>query len=166
MNKRRLAKRSQSEVIGVVIIVIILVIAGVFMLTQRLKDKDSQKDTFVDPKLAQSFLNALMNTKTEKNVMVSDIIKDCYSNRNDLCGSTSTSDCCSYAYATMKNAVEATLGEWDKSYRLSVTRGSENQRIEDIFTPGCNKFSEKEQPGFYYIPPPPPIIVRLDICKD
>lgn len=132
------------------------------MLSTRLKSKDSQKNAFVDPKLAQSFLNSLMNTKTEKNVIVSDIIKDCYSNRNDLCGPTG--DCCGYAAETMKNALIATLGDWDRSYKLTVRRGSEPSKIDDIGTPDCGKFSEKETPGYYYIPPPPPIIVKLEIC--
>jgi hypothetical protein len=158
-------KRAQTEIIGVILIVIILIVAGVFMLRMRLAKKTTTTDTYTDPKLAQSFLNALMNTKTEKNINVYDIIKDCYSNKNDLCGSTTTGNCCDYAYETMKNALEATLGEWSRSYRLTVRRGNE-KRIEDIpENSKCNDYSEKEQPGIYYIPPPPAIIVTLEICK-
>jgi hypothetical protein len=162
----KLKNKGQTEIIGVVIIVIILIIGGVFMLSRRLQGSDSKTNTFVDPKLSQSFLNALMNTKTEKNVIVSDIIKDCYSNRNDLCANDEIKDCCEYAHKTIENALSATLGEWQKSYRLTIVKGDDNSKIPEISVNGCSKFSEKEQPGFYYIPPPPPIIVRLDICKD
>ncbi len=158
-------KKAQTEIIGIVIIVIILVIAGFFMISQRLKKQSSPSDSFIDPKLSQSFLNTLMNTKTEKNVIVSDIIKDCYSNRNDLCSSSNVKDCCEYAHDTIQNALDATLGEWQKSYRLTIEKNKQ-KKIDDISTSGCNAFSEKEQPGFYYVPPPPPIIVRLDICKN
>ena len=157
-------RKGQTEIIGIVVIVILLVIGLFFMIGQRLKPKDSQKGTFVDPKLAQSFLNTLMNTKTAQNVIVSDILKDCYSNRKDLCGSMK--NCCAYAEETMKNALEATLLKQERSYRLTVEKKGSEKLINDIATPGCGDFSEKEQPGFYYIPPPPPIIVRLDICKN
>jgi len=161
-------KRGQSEIMGIVVIVIILIIAGTFMVSTRLKKKKYDRSSFVDPELSQSFLNALMNTKTEKNVIVSDIIKDCYSRRNDLCGPTTTSDCCKYAELTIRNALESTLGKWGKSYRLTVKRGSDSARIGDngIYNDEeCDDFAEQEQPGFYYIPPPEPIIVKLQICK-
>jgi hypothetical protein len=156
-------RRAQADIIGIVIIVILLIVGGVFMFTQMMKPRASASQSYIDPKLSQSFLNTLMNTKTYKSVIVSDIIKDCFSNRNDLCGQTSS--CCEYAQATMTNALSATLGEWQKSYQLTVTREGSSQKISTISAGGCNQFSEKEQPGFYYIPPSPPIVIRLDICK-
>ena len=156
-------RKAQADIIGVIIIVILLIIGGVFMFTQMMKPRPSATQSFVDPKLAQSFLNTLMNTKTYKSVIVSDIIKDCYSNRNDLCGQTS--NCCEYAESTMTNALAATLGKWEKKYHLSVTRDGAGSKVGPISEGGCNQFSEKEQPGFYYIPPSPPIVIRLDICK-
>lgn len=158
-------KKSQIEILGVAFIVIILVIAGMFMINMRLNKKPQETSTLTDPELAQSFLNAIMNTKTEKNIIVSQIIKACYEGRHDFCGSTSTSDCCEYAYHTLRNALEATLGEWKRSYRLTVIRGND-KRISDIPENGeCDDYSEKEQPGVYYIVPPPQIVVTLDICK-
>ncbi len=160
----KMKKKAQTEIIGVAVIVLILVIAGFFIFGQRLKPRKSQAGSFIDPKLAQSFLNSLMNTKTEKTVVVQDIIKDCYSNRNDLCASDNIKDCCDYASKTIKNALDATLKSWKKPYRLSIEKNNE-KKIPDITYGNCNSFSEKEQPGFYYIPPPPLITVRLDICK-
>ena len=122
-------KKSQTEIIGVAVIVLILIIAGFFMLSQRLKKRVSQADSFIDPKLSQSFLNSLMNTKTEKNVIFADIIKDCYSNRNDLCSSKDVKDCCEYAHDTIKNALEATLGAWKKPYRLTIEKNKENNLV-------------------------------------
>ena len=159
-----ISKKAQTEIIGVVLIVIILVIAGFFMIGLKMRNSNnSDLGSFEDPELAQSFLNALMDTKTERNILVKDAIEDCYSERNDLCGQT---DCCSYARAVMVNALSATLDDWQKSYRLQVRRGSE-KLINDIPEIGlCNDFSEKEQPGTYPIPSrPEPIIVKLEICK-
>jgi hypothetical protein len=158
--------KAQTEIIGVAIIVIILVVAGFFMIRMRMNTTTLTSNSLTDPELAQSMLNAMMNTKTEKNVIISDVIKDCYSNRNDLCGSTTSSDCCQYAYDTMKNALTATLSNWSRSYKLTVIRGTE-KRINDIpENSKCNDYAEQEQPGVYYIPPPQPIVVTLQICKN
>ena len=140
-------KKAQTEIIGIVVIVIILVIAGFFMISQRLKKQTSPSDSFVDPKLAQSFLNVIMKTKTENNMKVSEMIQNCYKNRNDVCSSSTVTNCCEYAHDTIQNALEATLGEWQRSYRFTIERGSD-KKIQDISTPGCDKFSEKNSQGF------------------
>lgn len=163
----RFQKKAQTEIIGLVIIVIIVVIAGSFFFIRAMKPPESNQASFENPKLSQSFLNTLMNTKTEKNVVVSDIIKDCYSPaKNDLCGSSTTSDCCNYAYATISNALDYTLGKWGKEYRLTIRKQGSADKIEDFFSSDeCNENSPQGQPGFYYIPPSPPIIVTLIICN-
>ena len=158
-------KRAQTDLLGVAVIVIILIIAGIFMIGLRLAKNNNSRRSFEDPELAQSFLSTLMKTKTEKNVIVSEIIKDCYSNRNDICGSTTTSDCCDYAYHTMRNALEATLGNWSKNYRLTVSAGND-KRIDDIPTNSpCGDFSEEAHIGNYYIPNTPQIVLTLMICS-
>jgi hypothetical protein len=159
-----MSQKGQTEIMGVAIIVIILVIAGVFFLAMRSKNA-SNSQSFTDPELSQSLLNSIMNTKTERYMIVQDIIKDCYSNHNENCRSDTISDCCDYAHQTLTNALNATLGKWQRSYRLTVIKGSE-KKIEDIpENSGCNDFSEEEQPGIVFIPPPPLIIVTLEICK-
>lgn len=158
-------KRSQTEIIGLVLIVIILVIGGLLLYSFSLSKKKNKTDTIFDPKLAYNFLFTIMNTKTDKNLLVMDIIKDCYQNMHQLCGSTTTSDCCAYAEQTIKNALEATLGNWSRSYRFYIRRGNE-KKINDIpENSNCQgKFVEKEQSESYYIPFEE-IVVTLDICK-
>lgn len=161
-----MSRKSQIEILGVAFIVIIIVVGAMFMIGMRLNKKAPESNTLTDPELAQSFLNAIMNTKTEKNIIVSQIIKACYEGRHDFCGSTTTSDCCEYAHKTLVNALEATLGEWKRSYRLTVVRGSD-KRITDIPENGpCNDDSAQMQPGVYYIVPPPQIVVTLNICLE
>jgi hypothetical protein len=162
---KKMKKKAQTEILGVAIIVIILVIAGAFMLRMSLSKKESQLESYVDPEVAQSFLNALMNAETERTVEVSQIIRDCYDGQNDLCRETGS--CCEYAYITMRNALDATLGEWGRIYRLTVRKGDEPlPRIRDIPEGSeCDDLAQKEQPGFYPIPSSPIITVKLEICK-
>ncbi|MEM2131484.1 MAG: hypothetical protein QXM96_03925 [Candidatus Woesearchaeota archaeon] len=159
-------KKAQTEIIGLVIIVILLIIGAIFLVSFNSNKKKINSQSTLDPKLADNFLYAILNTKTEKNLLVIDVIKDCYQNKHDLCGTTTTADCCAYAEQTIKNALEATLGNWSRSYRLYIRRDNE-KRINDLpENSKCQgKFIEKEQSGIYYIPPPPLIIVTLDICK-
>lgn len=157
-------KKAQTEIIGVAVIVVILVLGGLFMIKLGSMNKNDNTDSYTDPEIAQSLLNTMMNTKTEKNLLVLDVIKGCYNNnlKNDLCGSQNNADCCSYAYATMKNALDMTLKEWGREYKLTVRRGTD-KRIQDI--PEDFECEENYQPGFYPIPPPVPITVELVICK-
>lgn len=167
MAKLRFQKKAQTEIIGLIIIVIIIVIAGSFFFIRAMRPVESNQGAYENPKMSQSFLNTIMNTKTEKNVIVSDIIKDCYSPaKNDLCGSSTTSDCCNYAYATISNALKHTLKEWGKEYRITIRKQGYANKIDDIFSSDkCHENAPQGQPGFYYIPPSPPIIVTLMICN-
>jgi len=145
-------KNAQTEIIGVAIIVVIVVLGGLFMLGSR---KTTSTDSYSDQKLAQSFLNTLMNTKTEKNKIVSDIIQDC--NRDD-CGGY---DCCTYVYKAINNALEKTLDTYN--YRLTINTAKIPNPIFNDVT--CTEESEQDQPGYYYIPSTPPLQVTLRICK-
>jgi hypothetical protein len=162
-------KKSQTEILGVMVIVIIIVIAGIFMLAMSNKKKELPSSSYIDPELAQSFLNALLDTKTKKSLTVSKIISACYENTHHFCGQTTTSDCCSYAESVIRNALSATLGEWGKSYRLTIKRGDE---IKIPTEPGldaisndvtCDELAEKEQPGKRTLPKL--IEIQLEICK-
>ncbi len=159
-------KKAQSEIIGLIIIVVIVVIAGSFFFVRALQPPESRQGGYEDPKLAQSFLNTLMNTKTDKNIIVSDVIADCYNPaKNQQCGQSITSDCCKYAESTIQNALDHTLDEWGKTYRISISKQGSTDKIDDIYNDAdCDENAIQSQPGFYYIPPPPPIIVTLRIC--
>ena len=157
-------KKAQTEILGIAIIVIILVIGGAVMISMSSRNKESMSSSFTDPELAQSFLNTLMNTETAKNIIISDIIKDCYMEDDDRCGAV---NCCTYASETIQNALDATLGNWSKSYTLSFTQEGTNPKIQDMpLNSDCDKYSEQEKPGFYYITTRPTIVVMLRICKN
>ena len=154
-------RRAQTEVIGIAVIVLILVIAGGFILSRNLKEKSPDTGSFIDPKISQGFLNSVMKTKTERNIVVADAIAYCHApKKRDLCGG----DCCSYARQTISNALDASLKDWKREYYLTIRQDSATM-INAISSQGCGLYSEKEQPGFYYIPSVPQITVSLYLCK-
>ncbi|MEK6916531.1 MAG: hypothetical protein AABW92_02200 [Nanoarchaeota archaeon] len=155
------SKKAQTEVIGIAIIVLILVIAAAFILSQKLKQKAPDSASFIDPKIAQGFLNTILKVKTEKNIVVSDVISYCHeAKKRDLCDG----DCCNYAHDTIKNALDASLKKWQREYYFTIRQGN-TMLIEDISAQNCGIYSEKKQPGFNYIPAFPQITVSLYLCK-
>ncbi len=155
-------KRAQTEIVGIVFIVLILVIAGFFMIVVRTNKEESLSSEYVNPELAQSFLNVILDTKTEINSEVSDILLDCAQGRNDACGANA--DCCEYARQTISNALKITLGEWKKPYKFSVKNRKTGQKlIPDIPENSvCDDAAEKYPPSFRYLNT---LEIRLDICK-
>ncbi|MFH0874584.1 MAG: hypothetical protein V1859_01510 [archaeon] len=162
-------KKSQIDIIGLVLIVFILIIGGLFMLGTKLAGKNSAiSGSLVDSDTSQSFLDTLMETKTMQNKEVKNVIKDCFeSRRANLCKTASINDCCEYAQATLQNALGRTINEWNRKYRLTVRKEPTNpSNIELSNDRNCNINSEKEQPGFYYIADTPqPIEVVFYLCK-
>ncbi|MEM3374674.1 MAG: hypothetical protein QXE31_05660 [Candidatus Woesearchaeota archaeon] len=165
ISKKSKNKKAQTEIVGLVIIVIILVI-GSFIIISINTNKRKISQRFLDPKLADNFLSSILNTNTEKNLKVVDIIKACYENKHDMCGQNS--NCCAYAENTIKNALEATLGNWSRDYRFSIRRDNEPNKINDIpINSKClSRFVEKEQVAEYPLPILyPPVFISLEICN-
>ena len=161
--KNKMKRKAQTEILGVAVIVIILIIAGGFMIGLSARKKPLPSDSFIDPELADSFVYTIAKTKTEKNVIVSDMIDDCHSNRQDLCGLV---DCCDYAHDTIKNAMDATLGNWSRKATLSITQQNNIQIDDIIVNGGCGDFDEQESPGYHYIVTTKPhIVMKLQLCK-
>jgi len=160
-------KRAQTEIIGVIVIVIILVIGGLFMIRLSFNRESFDTDSYVEPEMAQSFLTALLNTMTDLNINLRHVIVACHENTHHYCRHSETGNCCRYAERFMTNALEATLGEWGKDYRLSVRQG-DDQKINDIPQNSrcASDFVEKEEPGSLDIPNlgNPDIEIKLEIC--
>lgn len=152
--------KAQTEIVGIVFIVLILVIAGVIMIGMRLNREEPVSQGYIDPELAQSFLNVILKTKADNNAVVKDILEACYDGRHDLCGG----NCCEYGRKTISNALQATLGKWKKPYRLTITNRRTGQKlIPDIpENSECDEFADKYQPSYRYISS---LELRLDICK-
>ena len=77
-------RKGQWDMFGIVIIITILVLFGVVLINKRLK-KEIDTAEYIDAEVPQSYINALMNTKTKKNLVMSQLIQGCYDNRYELC---------------------------------------------------------------------------------
>jgi hypothetical protein len=158
----RKGRRSQMEIFGIAIVVVIMVIAFFFYIGTKLKKPVSVSEGFIDVEVSQRFVDAILNSRTECRAPVSDIIRDCAGTRKDLCAPRNS---CDYAEETIKNALDSTLSVWKKSYRFTVKQGG-NDLIPPISSAKpCTDDMEKEAPGIQPVPAMPIITVQLEICK-
>jgi len=162
-------KKAQAEILGLVIFLVILIVLGTFLLLFSIRDREEQENIIssLDTSLAQGFLISLMNTEIDEGVVIKDIVRDCYSDRNDLCG-RGYNNSCICATSAIRNAAKTILTDTNRNYRLHILSDDpKDNRIKDIPLSGnCTELSEKYQPGFYVLPNGnTPIIFQLDICK-
>jgi ABC-type transport system involved in Fe-S cluster assembly fused permease/ATPase subunit len=166
---RRFSTKAQMEIIGVLLIVIILIFAAVLMIMINInRAMKTPASTVADAEMAQSLIDAVMNTRAKNNFRISEIVANCFDARkNDLCKESDIDTCCKYAQLSIEDAMIASLQSWKKSYRLDIYQKGTNNRIIQLITndAACKESSLKEQPGYYEIPGDPPIIAELIICR-
>lgn len=144
------------EILGVALIVIIVVIGLIFAMFSKSKSYDAKEDV-LDSQLAQSLLNAMLQSETECGNQLSAVIEDCYQ-RNTLC-----KDSCMYVHKKVADIFNETLDKWGKPYRFYVDRKGERKIILER---DCTQFSEKSTSGLAFLNyKSDTIVVTLDLCS-
>jgi hypothetical protein len=155
-------KKAQTEILGVAVIVIILVVAGLFMLAMSTKREAASKN-FRGAEVSQNFLNSILNTHNTNSITVAQIIQACYS--NDCYFGDSPEICCDRAELLLKSALGKTLDEWNIRYHLTVAKG-DVIRIKLPPDEQCGRYSDDVHQSFYTIHSPPGfILVTLKTCR-
>jgi hypothetical protein len=174
-----MSKKSQMEIFGIALIVIIMALAMFFFISSRLKASNI-KQGYMDTEMAQNMLNTIFRTKTECGLSVSDVAKDCATggSKCDMCTSSpcppryaGITNSCNYLNFTVTNILEGTLKLWQKPYYFTITykknAGTEGPLLNSpISSGGCNLNKEREAPGMQYIPVTDGrLTAQLVICK-
>lgn len=167
--KIRKIKLGQSEIFGLIIIVILLTLGMVFIISAKsTQDKKNRKSNYLDQTLAQNTINAMLNMKTEckpglnTGIKLSQLIIDCADRQAIFCTSTSETSC-EYINRTIKNLLDLTLEKWNKAYYFNISDTGIS-----FSTKKCNPRSryEREPPGKQPIPiRTKSIQMYLMICK-
>ena len=152
--------KAQTEVLGVVIIVILLIIGLVFMLASRRNSSVDNKHEYLDSVLSQSLLSVMLQANTECGPDLMTIIQDCY-DKNEKCPGMNS---CDYATEKIKEILDGTLMQWSKPYLFHVKK-KQDEKIR-LSSDKCSELSEKSSSGLIFIPSEKNnIAVTLDICK-
>ena len=121
-------KRGQSEIIGLVIVVLILVFALIFFVKIKGSDDDNESKLIRFNLRANSALNALMKVNVDTKNQMKDIIQECV-DKDDL-----GSDECVYAKSRSKYYLEDEIGFDENEYSLIVGMSGGN----DLFSLGAD----------------------------
>ena len=115
-------KKAQTEVIGLVVVMIIIVIGGLFYIGFGLKSPPKKQST-IEISYASNLLNALLNVKICDNTkQISEAIVDCF-NTKDVCGK----DACEYVSTEIRDIMERLGVKEFKNYYIYAQIGSQRQ---------------------------------------
>ena len=123
-------KRGQSEIIGLVVVVLILVFALIFFVKIKSSDNEDESKLIRYNLRANSALNALMKVNTEyedEKMQMKDLIEDCvlvYDSNPEL------PQKCNYAKTELEQHLDIIFDQ-SKKYNLIVSEGD-----DDIFSLG------------------------------
>ncbi len=162
-------KKSQLEIMGLVVIVILLTIGMLFMVKFVITRKPSEiKKTYTQTQMASNMLSAILKSTAKDcmNVDMTELLQDCVSGESIICPDGGNSSC-DYVMNTIEGMLNSTLGEWKTEYDFRVYWDVDFRTIADNtknFTVGC-KTPERET-KHYPIPTDigSTLIVRLAIC--
>lgn len=123
-------KKSQMEIMGLLVIIILLAVAMLFTVNYMIHKKPSEaKKTFTESQLASNILSAILKTSTPQDkadllychkVDFTELLQDCAQFETIQCDNGKYS--CEYAGEHIRDMLNKTLGEWNKAYRFKAWR--------------------------------------------
>lgn len=160
-SKMKKNKKSQAEIVGLAIIVILITIGLLFFVKFGiLNKKDDIKGSFIDSELANNMIDVLLKTTTDcKGSDVSDLFQDCAAFNNIDCDGMNSYE---KLNETIDKIFSKTLEKWKKSYEFSAYRGSE--QIMKRNYGNCNRYSNRESKTYPIPTDKGTLFITLDIC--
>lgn len=171
-------KKAQTEIVGLMIIVVIISVGMLFYLSYSLSDvgfegnvSDSIRKEYIDNELSMSFVQTLVRTTIpECNDLPLDVlIKDVGTGAYELNCFTSGKDIDQFLDDDVLSPIkERTLDFWGKSYYLAINYNN-GQPINDLGTGDCKPGTiGRRPPGIQpipYYPEPGTAFLELAICN-
>ena len=156
-----MTRKAQTEIIGLAIVVILLIIGMTFVIRFTLsKDPVDIKSEFYFSELASNWPNTFLNTKSENcnELSMTELLQDCGHGQSISCNGQIS---CDYVEATAIEIFGDTLDVWKVNYEFKVFR-NENNPLITVGNPCPGTQKSKTFP----IPTSSgTLFVRLNICK-
>src|SRR3989344_1286593 len=159
-------KKSQMEIMGLAIIVILITVGIFFYIGFRAKQQPvDQKQEFGNVQLATNIINSILETNTKENecygLSFSEVLQRCAGPGGDCAGGTPY---CAYFKTNIQTIFASTLDQWVPNYGFFVKNVRTNEEISGLreFKNGCSS-GEKIAKRFT-IPSNPPSYILLEIC--
>jgi hypothetical protein len=175
-------RKSQTEIMGLLVVIILLSIAMLFTVNYMIHKKPSTaEETYTESQTASNILSSILRTSTPwddnddlycSRVEFTDLLKDCARFQEIVCKNGENS--CDYADEHITEMLEKTLAEWKVAYRFRAwNTADENRPIIYTENLGCNETSigpdmlySSRETKIKLIPlNPGTLVVQFDICS-
>ena len=163
------AKKSQMEIVGLVIIVILISIALLFFLRFSLGKSATEKRTYTSAQLASNMINTVAKTSTNCSLIpISELSVLCANGDYVYCDEARITeyDPCEIAKNALDNIFINTLEQWNKKYKFQIFIPEEPNNpfyTRQIQYPCAGNV----QTETYYIPTGRGILyLKLNLCEE
>ena len=154
-------KKSQAEIVGLVIIVLLITIGLLFVVKFVVLKKPSDvKKTFVHSELASNMVNVLLKTTTDcKGSSVTELFQDCAAFKRINCEGF---DSCEKVNDTIRIILTNTMEEWNKQYEFRAYIPG-NDPISSYGS--CAPRADRESKTYPIPTDWGTLFIKLDICS-
>jgi len=168
MDKMKKNKKSQAEIVGLVIIVLLITIGILFIVKfVVLKENPNTKIDFVHSELASNMINVMLKTTVTdcKRSSVTELFKDCAAVQSHIdCDDDGIPDSCEKVNETIKIILDESLVKWRNQYEFRAYKPSYKEHPLSSYGK-CIKRGNVAS-ATYPIPiDMGTLFVRLDICS-
>ena len=111
---RRFFRKSQMEILGLAIVVVLILVATIFVIRFLvLRTPTNYRAGFVSSELASNMRNTFLKTAAKdcSQLTMTELLQDCAQGRSITCDNSQ--DSCKFVESTAKKIFEATLEKWN-----------------------------------------------------
>ena len=114
-------RKSQVEIVGLIVIVLLLIVAMIFIL-QFTISRPYTVQTYVHKQIANNMVSSLLETSTVCDKDVADLLQDCVDHPESASRIFCLDkDSCEFVNDTIENILDKTLRKWKKQFILTAT---------------------------------------------
>ena len=161
MRIKKFQKKSQTEIIGLAIVVVLLIIGMTFVIRFMLeKEPVDYKKQFTQAEIASNMLNTLLKTTSKdcNELTMTQLLQDCGHSKSIFCENGQVS--CDYAEETAREVFSNTLDAWKLDYEFKAFQQEESP----IFTLGTACPASRKSKTFPIPTGSGTLFVKLDVC--
>jgi len=158
MYTAKIQKKSQMEIMGLVMIIILVALAMLFAIVFIvLKEPTDIRKAYTHKELAVKTGATLLKTTTScKGQDIKQLLQDCAAGELITCENGQGS--CAYTFELIEDMLDNTLKEWNKDFRFTVKQN--NNQIKQYANGNCTNTDIEP----WIQPLPDSMTIRLDIC--
>jgi len=163
VRNRRFQTRSQVEIMGLIVIVILVAVALIFVLQFTITRSAPSIKTYSQAELAENMLTALRYTTTDCNSLtISELFRKCVEDESGYC--PNGDDYCEFVNRTVNYLFQETFEKWNRPYRLEATIPNEFYFVKTPADPRLQCKGERRSATHLMHAAGTILTIRLDVC--